>query len=188
MPPTGMFEPGPATVIIDVETDRVLADDEPGEGWLARRPPFAAGYHGDPAKTAATFRAIGGVTYAIPGDMAAREPDGRLRLIGRGNMVINTGGEKVFDEEVEESLKRAPAIDDSMVVGVPDPAWGKIIVALVTATGRFDEAAVRAAMLTELAAYKLPKRIILLDELPRHASGKGDYRAAVALATAGTEV
>ena len=186
--PTGMFEPGPATVIIDVETDRVLADDEPGEGWLARRPPFAAGYHGDPAKTAATFRAIGGVTYAIPGDMAAREPDGRLRLIGRGNMVINTGGEKVFAEEVEESLKRAPAIDDSMVVGVPDPAWGKIIVALVTATGRFDEAAVRAAMLTELAAYKLPKRIILLDELPRHASGKGDYRAAVALATAGTEV
>jgi len=182
--PTGFFEPGRATVIIDVETDRVLADDEVGEGWLARRPPFAAGYYGDPAKTAATFRTIGDGTYAIPGDMAAREADGRLRLIGRGNMVINTGGEKVFAEEVEESLKRAPGVEDAIVVGVPDPAWGRIIVALVTSAGDFDEPAARAAMLAELAAYKLPKRIVLLDELPRHPSGKGDYRAAAALASA----
>lgn len=182
--PTGFFEPGPATVIIDVDTERVLADDEPGEGWLARRPPFAAGYHGDPAKTAATFRTIGDGVYAVPGDMAAREADGRLRLIGRGNMVINTGGEKVFAEEVEESLKRAPGIEDAMVVGAPDPTWGTVIVALVTAVGDFDEVVVRAAMLGELAAYKLPKRIVLRDELPRHPSGKGDYRAAAALARA----
>jgi fatty-acyl-CoA synthase len=180
--PTGYFEPGANTVIIDPETDRVLADDEPGEGWLARRAPFAAGYHGDPAKTAATYRMIDGVKYAIPGDMAAREADGRLRLVGRGSQVINTGGEKVFAEEVEEALKRAPGIDDAMVVGMPDATWGKAIVALATVTATFDEAATRAAMLAELAPYKLPKRIIVLAELPRHASGKGDYRRAVEIA------
>ena len=180
--PTGLFECSPSTVIIDVETDRVLADGEPGEGWLARRPPFATGYHGDPAKTAATFRKIGDTMYAIPGDMAAREPGGRLRLIGRGNMVINTGGEKVFAEEVEESLKRARGVEDAMIVGLPDPTWGKIVVALVETSDGFDETGVRAAMLSELASYKLPKRIIVLDELPRHASGKGDYRTAAELA------
>ena len=182
--PTGWFEPGPGTVIIEVETDRVRAGDEPGEGWLARRAPFAAGYHGDPAKTATTYRMIDGVRYAIPGDMAAREPDGRIRLVGRGSQVINTGGEKVFAEEVEEALKRAPGIDDAMVVGVPDAIWGKAIVALATVTPSYDEAAARAAMLADLAPYKLPKRIIALPDLPRHASGKGDYRRALEIATA----
>ncbi|MEG3123648.1 AMP-binding protein [Sphingomonas sp. GB1N7] len=183
--PTGYFEPGPGTVIIDVETDRILADDEPGQGWLARRPPFAVGYHGDPAKTAATYRVVHGIRYAIPGDMAIREPDGRLRLVGRGSQVINTGGEKVFAEEVEEALKRAPGIDDAMVVGVPDATWGKVIVALAAVGPDYDEATARAAMLAELAAYKLPKRILVLPDLPRHASGKGDYRRAVEIATAG---
>lgn len=182
--PTGYFEPGPNTVIIDVETDRVLADHEAGQGWLARRRPFAAGYHGDSAKTAATYRVIDGVQYAIPGDMAEREIDGRLRLVGRGNQVINTGGEKVFTEEVEEALKRAPGIDDAMVVGLPDALWGKAIVALATVTSDYDEAEVRSAMLIQLAPYKLPKRIISLAVLPRHASGKGDYRRALEIAAA----
>lgn len=183
--PTGYFEPGAGTVIIDLETDRVLADDEPGEGWLARRPPFAVGYHGDPAKTAATYRVIDGIRYAIPGDMAVREADGRLRLVGRGSQVINTGGEKVFAEEVEEALKRAPGIEDAMVVGVPDATWGKVIVALAAVAPNYEEASARAAMLTELAAYKLPKRILVLPDLPRHASGKGDYRRATEIATSG---
>jgi fatty-acyl-CoA synthase len=180
--PTGLFEPGRNTVIIDVETDRVLSDEEPGEGWLARRPPFALGYHGDPTKTAATYRTIDGTLYAIPGDMAARLADGRIKLIGRGNMVINTGGEKVFAEEVEEALKRAPGVEDALVVGLPDPTWGKAIVALVRPGGDYQEHRVRASLLVELAAYKLPKRTVLLDELPRHASGKGDYRRAVEIA------
>jgi fatty-acyl-CoA synthase len=182
--PTGYFEPGRETVIIDVETDRVLEDGEPGEGWLARRPPFALGYHGDPVKTAATYRKIGGVTYAIPGDMAVREADGRIRLIGRGNMVINTGGEKVFAEEVEEAMKRAPGIEDAIIVGVPDPKWGKTVIGLARVSPDYDEAVAQAAMLAELAPYKLPKRILLLDELPRHASGKSDYRRALEIAIA----
>lgn len=180
--PTGYFEPGRHTVLIEPETDRVLEAGEPGEGWLARRPPFALGYHGDPAKTAATYRRIGDETFAIPGDMAVREADGRLRLIGRGNMVINTGGEKVFAEEVEEAMKRAPGIEDAIIVGVPDPVWGKKVIGLARTSDGYDESAAHAAMLQDLAAYKLPKRIIVLDDLPRHASGKSDYRRALEIA------
>lgn len=180
--PTGYFDPGKQTVLVEVDTDRVLEAHEPGEGWLARRPPFALGYHGDPAKTAATYRRIGGEVLAIPGDMAVREADGRLRLIGRGNMVINTGGEKVFAEEVEEAMKRAPGVEDAIIVGVPDATWGKTVVALVRTSDGYDERAVQAAMLGDLAAYKLPKRTIVLDDLPRHASGKSDYRTALDIA------
>ena len=180
--PTGFFEPGPQTVIIDAATDRVLADGEIGEGWLARRPPIALGYHGDPISTAKAYRVIDGVRYAVPGDMAAREPDGRIRLIGRGSQVINTGGEKVFAEEVEEALKRAPGIEDAIIVGVPDATWGKAVIALAQTNPAYDEATVRSAMRVDLAAYKLPKRIIVVDELPRHASGKSDYRRALEIA------
>jgi acyl-CoA synthetase (AMP-forming)/AMP-acid ligase II len=174
--PTGWFESGHNTVIIDAETDRVLADDEPGEGWLARRPPFASGYHGDPAKTAATFRKIDGVRYAIPGDMGLRDAAGRIQLIGRGNLCINTGGEKVFPEEIEEELKRQPGVEDAMVLGVPDATWGKAVAALVTTGAGFDAAAVRAGLKANLAAYKLPRQLFAVEEIPRHASGKGDYR------------
>ena len=180
--PTGWFEPGRNTVLIDIGTDRVLDDDEPGEGWLARRPPFALGYHGDAAKTAATYRRIGAETYAIPGDVAVRAADGRIRLGGRGNMVINTGGEKVFAEEVEEAMKRAPGVNDAIVVGVADPRWGKVVVALAKVNPDYDEARVRDALLTDLAPYKVPRRILTMDELPRHASGKSDYRRALKIA------
>lgn len=182
--PTGYFEPGRQTVIIDVETDRVLADDEPGTGWLARRPPFALGYFGDPEKTAQTYRTIGETTYAIPGDMAERTPQGLIRLIGRGNLCINTGGEKVFVEEVEEALKRAPGIEDAIVVGVADETWGKAVVALISTAPAYDEAAARTALEADLARYKLPRRMIVLDDLPRHASGKSDYRRATEIAVA----
>ncbi|WP_439547343.1 AMP-binding protein [Sandarakinorhabdus sp.] len=180
--PTGYFEPGRNTVIIDVETDRVLAADEPGTGWLARRPPFALGYFGDTEKTAQTYRLIDGTIYAIPGDMAERTADGLIRLIGRGNLCINTGGEKVFVEEVEEALKRAPGIEDAIVVGVPDATWGKAIVALLRVTPAYDEAAARAVLEADLARYKLPRRMIRLADLPRHASGKSDYRRALEIA------
>ncbi|GAB3104061.1 AMP-binding protein [Aestuariicella hydrocarbonica] len=180
--PTGFFEPGKNTVLIEVETDRVLAEDEVGKGWLARREPFAAGYYGDPEKTASVYRSIDGVKYAIPGDMAARNSDGRIQLLGRDNMCINTGGEKVFVEEVEESLKRAPGIVDAMVVGVPDDKWGSKVVALVQVNEKFDEKTVNLRVSEDLAAYKLPKAIVLLESVPRHASGKGDYRLAKLIA------
>ena len=108
----------------------MLGPDLPGEGMIARSAPLPLGYHGDPAKTAAVFRKIGGVRYAIPGDWARRHPDGSLELIGRGSLVINTGGEKVFVEEVEEALKRVPGIDDALVVGLPDLQWGAVVAAL----------------------------------------------------------
>jgi fatty-acyl-CoA synthase len=179
--PTGFFEKGRDTVLIDPETDRILGDDEVGEGWIARRPPFAKGYHGDPVKTAATYRTIGGTLYAIPGDIGARDAGGRLRLIGRGNMCINTGGEKVFPEEVEEALKLQTGIEDAMVLGIPDAAWGKAVVALVRTTEGFDEKVTLAGLKGRLAAYKLPKRLFAVDDVPRHASGKGDYRRGQAL-------
>lgn len=184
--PTGFFEPGPATALIDPENDRVLADDEVGEGMLARRPPFASGYFGDPEKTASVYREIDGVSYAIPGDMAARGEDGHLRLIGRGNMCINTGGEKVFPEEVEEALKRVAGIDDAMVVGIDDETWGKAVAALIVVDDSYDEDAARDILKQTLAPYKLPKRMVVLDALPRHASGKGNYRAAADLMAAMT--
>ena len=174
--PTGLFEIGPATVLVDPDTDRVLGPDEVGEGLIARPPPFAQGYHGDPAKTATVFRTIAGTLYAIPGDMGARDADGRLRLIGRGNMCINTGGEKVFPEEVEEELKRQPGVEDAMVLGIPDDTWGKAVAALIATAPGFDADAVREGLKANLAAYKVPRRIFEVAEVPRHASGKGDYR------------
>jgi 3-oxocholest-4-en-26-oate---CoA ligase len=179
--PTGLFEPGRNTVLIDVDTDRILDPDEIGAGWLARTAPFAQGYFGDEAKTAATFREIGETRYAIPGDVAARDSQGRIRLIGRGNLCINTGGEKVFPEEVEEALKHVPGIEDALVAGVPDPVWGKAIAALVRVENGYEESTARRQLAAALAAYKIPKFIFTVDELPRHASGKADYRRAIAL-------
>jgi 3-oxocholest-4-en-26-oate---CoA ligase len=180
-PATGIFEPGRNTVLIGLEDDRVLGQTEAGEGWLARRAPFAQGYYGDESKTAATYRMIGGIRYAIPGDLAARDEQGRIRLIGRNNLCINTGGEKVFIEEVEEALKRVPGIEDALVVGVTDPDWGSAVAALLCVGPGYDELLVRAQLKGVLAAYKIPKYLLPTVELPRQPSGKGDYRRAHAI-------
>lgn len=177
-PATGVFASGRETVLIGVDDDRVLEPTEVGTGWLARRAPFAQGYHGDEAKTAATYRMIGGTRYAIPGDLAARDERGLIRLIGRDNLCINTGGEKVFVEEVEEALKRVPGIEDALVVGVADAVWGSAVAALLCVGPGFRESLVRAELQGALAAYKIPKYLLPTQELPRHASGKGDYRRA----------
>lgn len=182
--PTGLFEPGPQTVIINQDSDRVLGDDEVGQGWLARRPPFGAGYHGDAEKTASVYRTIDGVAYAIPGDMAERLPGGRLRLLGRGSMCINSGGEKIFVEEVEEALKRIDGVADAMVFGLPDPKWGAVVTALIEAGDTPDDDALRAALSRDLAAYKQPRTIIRVAAMPRHASGKSDYRSGMDIALA----
>jgi acyl-CoA synthetase (AMP-forming)/AMP-acid ligase II len=181
LPGTGIFEPSCKTVLIGLEGDRVLEPAEVGSGWLARRAPFAQGYYGDEARTAATYRMIGGVRYAIPGDLAARDERGLIRLIGRENLCINTGGEKVFVEEVEEALKRLPSIEDALVVGVADAVWGSAVAALLCVGPGFRESFVRAELQRVLAAYKIPKYFVPTHELPRHASGKGDYRRARAL-------
>ncbi len=174
--PTGRFDPAPSTVLIS-DSGRIVPRGQPGEGFVARSYPLPTGYLGDPAKTAEVFRTIDGERYAIPGDWGRIHADGTLELIGRGSLVINTGGEKVFVEEVEEALKRVPGVDDAMVVGMPDPTFGAMVAALVTATRdvAFDERGIKDAVRTDLAPYKVPKMIFAVPDLPRAESGKSDY-------------
>ena len=137
------------------------------------------GYYKDPEKSAATFQVIDGVRYSIPGDFATVDADGTVRLLGRGSQCINTGGEKVYPEEVEEVLKLHPTVADAAVVGVPDERFGEAITALVEphAGDVIDEAALIAHVKEHLAGYKAPKRIITVDSVGRAANGKLDYRA-----------
>ncbi len=162
----------------------VVGDDgtlcEPGDGrigLLGVGGPIPIGYYKDPEKTAATFRSVGGKHYSIPGDYARIEPDGIVTLLGRGSACINTGGEKVYPEEVELVLRSHPTVLDCVVVGVADDRWGEMVVALVEPSNDadFDEAAVTAHCRERLAAYKCPKRFVALDSLGRSPAGKADY-------------
>ncbi|MDR2326585.1 MAG: AMP-binding protein [Acidovorax sp.] len=180
--PTGHFEPGPQTVMVGDDGHIVPAGQE-GEGWLARSGPLPEGYWGDPEKTAAVFRHIDGVRYAVPGDRVRRYRDGSMQLLGRGSLVVNSGGEKIYVEEVEEALKRLPGVEDALVVGVPDLRWGSAVAALVRIRGaEVDIAALRAGLADHLAGYKIPKHFWAMERLPRTESGKGDYGAARAMA------
>jgi acyl-CoA synthetase (AMP-forming)/AMP-acid ligase II len=180
---TAQFRLGPNT--------RVLTDDgrevEPGSGdrgRVALRGRTPVGYYKDEAKSASTFITFEGVRWSIPGDFAEVEADGTLRLYGRGSQCINTGGEKVYPEEVEEALKLDPAVADAAVVGVPDERFGEAITALVEphAGSTVDEAALIAHVREHLAGFKSPKRIIIVDSIGRSANGKLDYRSLKATA------
>ena len=165
---------------------RVLTEDgrevRPGSdelGRVALRGHTPIGYHKDPVKSAATFQIIDGVRWSIPGDWARVDADGTVHLLGRGSQCINTGGEKVYPEEVEEVLKLHPAVADAAVVGVPDERFGQAITALVEPLpGReIDESDVVAHVKQHLAAYKAPKRVIAIDTVGRASNGKLDYKA-----------
>ncbi len=162
---------------------RVIGDDgadiAPGSGqvgMLAAPAPQATHYLGDPVKSAATFRDVGGRRYVVPGDLATIEADGTLTLLGRDGRVINTGGEKVFAEEVEQVIARHPDVEDVYVVGVPDERWGHRIAAVVAVPdgARLTADDVRACVTAELAAFKQPREIVFVDELRRTAAGKAD--------------
>ena len=148
-------------------------------GLVAMSGPMPLGYYKDPDKSAATFRIIDGVRYTVPGDWATVDADGTARLLGRGSQCINTGGEKVYPEEVEEVLKLHPAVADAAVVGVPDERFGEAIHALVepTADTEIDAAELIAHVKERLAAYKAPKRVITVDTVDRSPNGKLDYTA-----------
>ena len=170
----------------------VVADDgtlcEPGDGrigMLGVGGPIPIGYYKDPEKTAATFRSVGGRHYSIPGDYARIEPDGIVTLLGRGSACINTGGEKVYPEEVELVLRSHPSVFDCVVVGVADERWGEMVVALVEPSNGddFDEDAVAAHCRELIAAYKCPKRFVVLESLGRSPAGKADYAHLRRLAT-----
>jgi fatty-acyl-CoA synthase len=184
---TASFTLGERCRVFD-ETDRPVLAGSGGVGRLALGPPNPLGYYRDAEKSAATFRVIDGVRYCIPGDWVRVEADGSLTFLGRGSGCINTGGEKVFAEEVEEALKRHDSVSDALVVGVPDPTWGQAIVGVVTlhADAAFDAEALRDHVRAQLAGYKVPKRLLVADRPLRAANGKADYGAARAIAEGAT--
>jgi fatty-acyl-CoA synthase len=171
------------------ESTTVIGDDftpvSPGEtGMLARRGHVPLGYYKDETKTAATFVEVDGVRWAIPGDRATLELDGTITVLGRGSQSINTGGEKVFPEEVESALKSHPEVFDAIVVGVPDERWGEHVCAVVSArpgcVPTLDDLAHHARQ--AIAGYKVPRQLVLVDEVQRTPAGKPDYRWAKSVA------
>ncbi|OSZ70578.1 long-chain fatty acid--CoA ligase [Sphingomonas sp. IBVSS1] len=150
-------------------------------GRIARGGLIPRGYWKDPVKTAATFPEIDGKRYSIPGDFAIIEADGSFTLLGRGSQCINSGGEKIFPEEVEEALKTHPAIDDALVFGLPDEKWGQAVTAVVEAHAPVDAETLRTHVRQQLAAYKAPKTVHIVKKVPRAPNGKADYAAAKAM-------
>jgi acyl-CoA synthetase (AMP-forming)/AMP-acid ligase II len=175
---TGTFNAGPDTFVASEDLGSILPLGHDGIGWLAQRGFVPLGYKGDAAKTAATFPVVDGVRYAIPGDRARHLADGRVELLGRDSVTINSGGEKIFAEEVESALASHPAVADVVVAGRPSERWGHEVVAVVAlaegARAETDELVAHAAK--SLARYKLPKAIVFRTVIERSPSGKADYR------------
>ena len=165
------------------ERSRVLTDDgrdvRPGSGetgMVALRGLGPVGYYKDAEKTARTFRVIDGERYSIPGDYATVEADGTLRVLGRGSVCINTGGEKVYPEEVEEVLKEHPAVRDAVVVGIPDDRFGEMVCAWVEpVSDALDEDSLIVHAKSRLAGYKAPRHVLLTTSIGRSPAGKVDY-------------
>ncbi|SFL33577.1 AMP-binding protein [Geodermatophilus ruber] len=173
--PTSRFVLAPGARLLDEEG----RDVEPGSGRvgvLAAPAPAEVHYSGDAAASSATFRDVDGVRYSVPGDLATLEDDGTLVFRGRGSRVVNTGGEKVQPEEVEEVILRHPAVRDAVVVGVPDERFGQRITAVVAlaAGARLTVEDVRAAVGAELADYKRPREVVFVPEVRRSPVGKAD--------------
>jgi fatty-acyl-CoA synthase len=154
-----------------------------GEVGMLAGPTTASGYHHAPAQTAATFMRLGGVQYAVPGDLGRIESDGTVTLIGRGVATINTGGEKVHPEEVEHAIKARPGVDDCLVLGVPDERFGQVVAALVVCdpTSAIEAADIAETVRASLAGYKVPRHVRFVEEVPRVPNGKVDHDAALAL-------
>jgi acyl-CoA synthetase (AMP-forming)/AMP-acid ligase II len=175
---TGTFNAGPDTFVATDELSAILPPGHDGMGWLAQRGYVPLGYKGDAAKTAKTFPVIDGVRYAVPGDRARHRADGSVELLGRDSVCINSGGEKIFVEEVESAIASHPAVADVVVAGRPSERWGQEVVAIVAladeATVGADEVIAHAAQ--SLARYKLPKAVVFRAVIERSPSGKADYR------------
>lgn len=173
------FMHDPDTIVVD-ENLRPVATGETGR--IARGGLLPRGYYKDAAKTAATFVTIDGKRYSMAGDHAKLEADGSMTLMGRGNQCINTGGEKVFPEEVEETLKLHTAVDDALVFGTPDEKWGQAVTAVVELSSPATAGELIAHVRQHLAAYKAPKGLYIVSSVPRAPNGKADYAAAKTLA------
>ncbi|WP_030175049.1 AMP-binding protein [Spirillospora albida] len=175
------FLPAAGTAVLSEDLTRRLEPGEDEMGWLAKGGSVPLGYLNDPAKTAKTFRTVDGERLVVAGDRARLRADGMVEVHGREATVINTGGEKVFAEEVEGVLRNLPGIEDALVVGRPSERWGTEIVAVVRPGSAPDDAALRAGCAAELARYKIPKAFVRTDDGLRLPNGKADYAAARAL-------
>jgi acyl-CoA synthetase (AMP-forming)/AMP-acid ligase II len=175
---TGTFNPGPDTFVVAEDFGTILQPGHDGIGWLAQRGYVPLGYKGDAAKTAATFPVIDGVRYAVPGDRARHRADGVIELLGRDSVTINSGGEKIFVEEVETAIASHPAVADVVVAGRPSERWGQEVVAVVALAEGADADAedLIAHAANSLARYKLPKAVVFRPVIERSPSGKADYR------------
>ncbi|OBB79982.1 acyl-CoA synthetase [Mycobacterium colombiense] len=184
---TGTFNAGPDTFVAAEDLAAILEPGHDGMGWLAQRGYVPLGYKGDAAKTAKTFPVIDGVRYAVPGDRARHGNDGSIELLGRDSVTINSGGEKIFVEEVETAIASHPAVADVVVAGRPSERWGQEVIAVVAlapgASAESEELVAHAAQ--TLARYKLPKAIVFRSVIERSPSGKADYRWAREQAVSG---
>ena len=181
---TGSFTLNAGNEVLSGALDRVLVRGEQDLGWLAKRGRLALGYLGDEAKTKCTYPEIDGVRFAVPGDRAKLRADGLVELRGRDSVTINSGGEKIFAEEVEAAVKAHPLVYDCVVAGRPSQRWGSEVVAIVKAQDGMciseDELLTEAAL--HIARYKLPKAIKFVNHIQRSPSGKADYRWATTMA------
>jgi 3-oxocholest-4-en-26-oate---CoA ligase len=181
----GRFIPGPGTVVVSEDFSEVFAPGHDGNGWLAQTGSVPLGYLGDAEKTARTFPVIGGQRFSIPGDRARHLSDGSMELLGRDSITINSGGEKIFVEEVERAIAGHPAVVDVVVTGRPSERWGQEVVAVVQ-LGQGKETTGQSIIehaSTQIARYKLPKEVVFVPEVVRSPSGKADYRWAAGQAT-----
>jgi len=182
---TGRFAPNPGAVVVSEDMTRILSPGDEEIGWLAQQGLIPLGYLGDADKTARTFPVIEGIRHSVPGDRARWDADGQIELLGRDAVTINSGGEKIFAEEVEAAIAEHPAVYDVVVTGRPSARWGNEVVAIVQlADGeQADADSIIAAAARHLARYKLPKDVVFRDRLQRSPSGKADYRWAKAQVT-----
>jgi len=180
---TAKFELNEGVAVI-TDDDRMVQPGSGEMGKIATSSFVPLGYYKDPEKSAATFREVNGVRYSFPGDYATVEADGSITLLGRGSVCINTAGEKVFPEEVEEAVKRHECIEDCLVVGLPDERFGERVVAVASIheNAKVSPDDVMGFTAEHLAGYKQPRQVLLVEEVRRAPNGKADYKWAKAFA------
>jgi acyl-coenzyme A synthetase/AMP-(fatty) acid ligase len=181
---TNGFTPASGAVVLSEDRTRILEPGDDQLGWTARQGRVPLGYLNDPAKTMATFPIVSGVRLAVPGDRAMIESDGSIRMLGRDSMVVNTGGEKVFVEEVEEVLRSHPDVDEALVVGRPSARFGQEVTAIVQLRngGLVTPYELRQFVAKSIARFKAPQAVAFCDVITRQASGKPDYQWALRIA------
>jgi 3-oxocholest-4-en-26-oate---CoA ligase len=181
------FVPDSRTRVVSEDLTHFLEPGHDGTGWLASAGRIPLGYLGDAVKTAKSYPYVDGVRVSVPGDRVRLSQAGAIDLLGRDSMTVNSGGEKIFVEEVEDAVRAHPDVTDAVVCGRPSERWGAEVVAIVTVRTRrpgLDAEIVHTAG-ERVARYKLPKAVIVVDHIERSPAGKPDYRWASAVAMAG---